>query len=98
MSWNHRVIRKEIANPASEDEKYYYEIHEVYYLANGIDIDGWSTEPINPSGMSLQELSNELVFMIGALHKPVMKIVGDNLIEIKENLATEIMTNIKNGD
>lgn len=71
MTWNHRVVKHVNPHPLDEDEKYYYQIHEVYYNADG-SIWSMTKEPIAPYGNSLEELQETLTWMKRALGKPVL--------------------------
>ena len=68
MTWNYRVICK--ADPNGPGEL--FGIHEVYYDSNG-RIEGWTEEPCDPFGESLDELHAEMEMMMAALAKPVLK-------------------------
>ena len=84
MSWNHRVVRKVIDNPVpgKEDERIVaYGIHEVYYGdADGVP-HSCTSDPVEVSGDSVQELIQTLNRMLNATLKPVLD--HDGLKEVK---------------
>jgi len=57
MSWNYRVIRKEIFGEE------HYVIHSVYYDKDG-NIQSWSADPSVPMGETLEELKDDLEKML----------------------------------
>ena len=84
--WNYRVVRK-----VSEGDSY-FEVHEVYYTDDD-RIEGWSVEPMSPSGNTFEELGKDLAYMTQALERPLLEeITGDNgkqkLVEVGEKPAT----------
>ena len=64
--WNQRIIR------TRKDEETWYEIHEVYYDAQG-RIESWTQEPVLPGGESKAELMNDIAHFISAMHYPVLE-------------------------
>jgi hypothetical protein len=81
MSWNHRVIKKTYKYDG-EEASYGYEIHEVYYDKDG-RIDGWTEQPVNPYGETVEELHTDLAYFLNALDKPVLEIKDKTLVEVK---------------
>ena len=71
MTWNYRVVRKENPGEHLEEERYSFGIHEVYYNDNGT-INACTVEPMDPHGMSLDELRACMDLMMGAFDKPVL--------------------------
>lgn len=71
MSWNHRVVRHKNPRPYDEDDKYYYRIHEVYYREDG-SIWAMTKESVEPHGLTVEELEEDLRWMLKALRKPVL--------------------------
>lgn len=81
MSFNYRVIRRDYpCGPNNEETANVYQIHEVYYRADG-SIEGWSQEPIAPYGECVSELKADLSYLITALHKPVLIESNGTLVE-----------------
>lgn len=72
MVWNYRVVRKENKGPfVTEDERYAYGIHEVYYNDAG-EIESCTVEPVDPYGTTEGELFDCMAKMNDALKKPVL--------------------------
>ena len=63
--WNRRVIKH------SEGKKAYYQIHEVYYSADKIEM--WTENAIRPGGESLDELIEELKDMLNIANYAKLK-------------------------
>jgi hypothetical protein len=80
VSWNHRVIKKTYKQ--GEETTHGYEIHEVYYDKDG-RIDGWTEQPVNPYGDTVEELHADLAYFLNALDKPVLEIKDKTLVEVK---------------
>jgi hypothetical protein len=64
--WNHRVIEKTTEYGA------WYAIHECHYYQDGT-LYACTTEPVDVSGESIQELRQTLEWMLSCLDKPVVK-------------------------
>jgi hypothetical protein len=77
MSWNYRVVEKEYLLPRElrvyeNETQTYYQIHEVYYDANG-NITMYSKEAITPFGEdSVDSLQLDLHKMQEAFNKPIL--------------------------
>jgi hypothetical protein len=54
----------------------WYGIHEVYYDEDG-KTEGWTMDPVNPQGETLDELKEELVSMVEATLEPVLDYDGE---------------------
>ena len=80
MSWNYRVIRKQL----SKNEEI-YEIHEVFYSEKG-KIENWSADPIAPHGSSASELLNSIMLMLECLQKPILEVVNKKGKETLEEI------------
>lgn len=65
MTWNYRVVRIE------EEEYDRYHLYEVYYDDDG-KIEGMTEESMHPYGESVEELQNDLEYMMEALKQPVL--------------------------
>ena len=63
--WNQRIIR------TREGEETWFEIHEVYYDAQG-QIESWTQEPVLPRGETKAELMNDIAHFVSALRHPVL--------------------------
>ncbi len=63
--WNHRVCTK------TEDEETLYEIHEVYYDDEN-EIEAWTVNAVKPLGNTLDEIRQELTWMLEAVEQPVL--------------------------
>ena len=68
MTWNHRVVE----HYNKEHDETTFNIHEIYYDDNG-DIEFWTSDPVYAQGDDLVGLHNELVYMLAACQKPVLK-------------------------
>ena len=66
MRWNHRAMRT-----VHDNGEVAYSIREVFYDDDGT-IEGWTAEPMDPHGETLDELRADLVRMLACLGKPVM--------------------------
>ena len=63
--WNYRVVR-------TEEEQYdSYQLYEVYYDDDG-KIEGMTENAMEPYGESVEELQNDLEYMMEALKQPVL--------------------------
>ena len=63
--WNYRVVR-------TEKEQYdSYQLYEVYYDDDG-KIEGMTENAMQPYGESVEELQNDLEYMMEALKQPVL--------------------------
>ncbi|ARN73644.1 hypothetical protein [Oceanicoccus sagamiensis] len=82
-TWNYRVIRKNCANTREVT----YQIHEVYYLADG-SIDCWNHTPVEPLGVSEPGLRNDIQSFLGAFRQPVLE---ERYINGKARLVAERM-------
>lgn len=71
MSWNYRVICGDGETLA---------IHEVYYDQDGVPAR-WTARPVGVMSETPEGLSDALAQMANALTKPILHLVGDNLIE-----------------
>ncbi len=72
-TWNYRVVRtKNDGLDLLEDEKYSYEIHEVYYDDNG-KVSAYSEMPMSPYGSNLNNLQDMLQKMRDATLKPILE-------------------------
>lgn len=65
MIWNYRVVRTE------EEEYDSYRLYEVYYDDEG-KIEGMTKDSTQPSGESVEELQNDLEYMMEAFGNPVL--------------------------
>lgn len=76
MTWNYRVVEKNIADKVDCSYITYdttvYEIHEVYYDKDG-NISMFSADPISPYGNDLDDLAKDLEKIKEALKKSVCK-------------------------
>lgn len=70
MSWNYRVIRQKVI--VDDEEFDSFAIHEVYYDEDGKP-GSITSDPVEPSGQTLQELGEDLRRMVAALNKPVLE-------------------------
>lgn len=68
MSWNYRVRKTKHKNGEVS-----FEIIECYYAKKGNKIIARSVDAISPHGETLEELRNDLNYMLAALKKPVVK-------------------------
>jgi hypothetical protein len=66
MSWNHRVMRQHF-----DSGEVHYGIREVFYDEDGT-VKGWTAEPVDPHGESVDGLRECLQRMLAALDKPVL--------------------------
>lgn len=70
MAWNYRIIREEDP-PINGEEQPVYIVAEVYYDEDGKP--AWRTEgPAGPAGATVEELSNDIAWIIKALTLPVL--------------------------
>lgn len=67
MSWNYRVV---------EVKPKHFELREVYYADDG-ETYGWTKEAAVPFGESLEELTEDLRYMMLALTQPVLALVPE---------------------
>ena len=69
MSWNFRVIRKDL--PTEEGTQDWYSIQEVYYNDDGTP--GAQTTDLEITAFSIDELKSTLEKMIKCLDKPILE-------------------------
>jgi len=69
VTWNYRVVKK--TNTGYDNLEEYYGIHEVYYSEEGVP-EMVTVEPVGPAGDTLEELKQDLAYMLEALKKPVL--------------------------
>ena len=70
MSWNYRVVRKRVYMGKTMNSEVRFAIHETYYDSDKpVSI---TTDPMEPYGETLEELKNDLAYMVAALEKPVL--------------------------
>ena len=72
--WNYRVIEK-----GSEDYKY-YEVHEVYYDADG-KIIAWTENPIDLHIEAVADIKFLMKRFKKAVKKTVLRIDGEDLVD-----------------
>ena len=87
--WNYRIIRRRNEHPIEDlVPEFYYEIHEVYYKKNKIDL--WTATSMTPYGESREDLIRGLQMMLHDAKKyPVLeeqknKHGKDILVEVLE--------------
>ena len=68
MGWNYRVMKQTHA-----DGRTTFALHETYYTKEG-QIDGWTAEPSEPYGETLEELRVNLEQMTRALDYEVIEV------------------------
>lgn len=71
MSWNYRVVKQVDT----------YQVSEVWYDNDGKP-NGWAF--VHPHGGDMLELLKDVEMMQRALDKPILEIVGINLVEYVE--------------
>lgn len=69
MSWNHRVVKRMIKGLNEEVPS--FGIHEAFYDKNG-RVWGITQEPMDPHGETIEELRQDLEWMMKALEHPVL--------------------------
>jgi len=72
MSWNYRIMKREI----SENE-FEFGIYEVYYNENG-KINGWTEESIVPVVDNKEGLKNEMEEMLKAFNSETILYTEEN--------------------
>lgn len=85
MSWNYRIIRSE------NEGDVFYQMHEAYY-EDGKDTssvpNSWSEKPIDPLGNKIEELKDDIEYMLLAFDKPILQRHKDprieKLVEVKD--------------
>lgn len=95
-TWNYRVIKK----PCARTREVTYQIHEIYYLADG-SIDCWNHTPVEPLGVSEPSLRNDIQSFLGAFRLPVLeehfingraKLVEERMIMHSEDLQADYVS------
>lgn len=79
MTWNYRVMRHEHLDEATGEKEESFALHEVYYESKDVndltvsatDV-GYTSEPIQVVGESVEDLRETLQRMLAALDKPVI--------------------------
>lgn len=49
----------------------WYQIHEVYYDSK-LEPDSWTVDGVNPGGNTLEDLRDELIWMLEATEKEIL--------------------------
>ena len=70
MSWNYRVVRKNVYMGKTMAPEVKFAIHETYYDSD--KPTAITTDSMEPYGETLEELKNDLSYMVAALEKPVL--------------------------
>jgi hypothetical protein len=65
--WNYRVLRKNHPEGITT-----YHVHEVTYDDDG-SIMGWSVEPVEPFGESVEDLQADVHYFLQAFRRPILK-------------------------
>lgn len=65
MNWNYRIVRRSFKGHTS------YQVHEVYYRPDGT-IEGWTENPIIPTGETPEELKQDFSRQLLAFESPVL--------------------------
>jgi len=69
MSWNYRVFRHKSTCGTDYQS---FTIHECYYDSKGVP-NGWTKDPIEPFGNTLEELENCCKMILKAFKEPVLE-------------------------
>jgi len=64
--WNHRVLKEILPNG-----KDWYSVREVFYNADG-SINGYTKEPVDISGESIDDLRKYVQWILNCLDKPIL--------------------------
>lgn len=67
MSWNYRVVKR-----TYDTGEIWYQMHEAYYNNAG-EITAITVKPIDPAGMTMDDLKESLDWMYKALDKPILE-------------------------
>lgn len=87
MSWNYRVVRKNVYMGKTIAPEVQYGIHETYY--SGDKPTAITTDHMRPYGETLEELKSDLEKMVAALEKPVLNWEDfKNNKEVQQNAQT----------
>lgn len=84
-TWNYRVMK---------DNDGHFTIRETFYNEEK-NIEGW-TEECSPFGETLEELSDDLNYMLSALDKEILiesEVLNKKIDEIKADITQEIIDN-----
>jgi hypothetical protein len=85
MAWDYRVVFSPYEDNGETGE---FSIREVYYDEEG-EIAWWSDEAIVPSGDDFWSFAEDFDAMAHAFERPVLVLIGDELIEDDEEEETE---------
>jgi len=91
MTWNYRVVRKNVYMGKTVSPEVQFGIHETYY--DGDKPTAITTDQMRPYGETLEELKNDLSKMMIALEKPVL-----NWEDFKDKEVPEGVKAIGGGD
>lgn len=90
MIWNYRVMRAHEKIPNASNSETYYAIYEVYYAEDG-SITNWTQDASgSPFGATLEEMSNDLAWIMTALTKPVLDYETGKEVEPAKLLADDL--------
>ena len=71
MTWNYRVVRKNVYMGKTINPEVQFGIHETYYNSEDKPT-AITTDHMRPYGETLEELKSDLEKMVAALEKPVL--------------------------
>ena len=91
MSWNYRVCRSEYkgwdATKHDEEDRYTFGIHSVYYVDDHPNEDDHirftSVKPMDPHGLTLEDLKEDVKKMRRALKMPIIDL--ETLVYVPED-------------
>lgn len=69
-TWDYRVMRRAVKIKGTKKYDVSFGIYEVYF-DNG-RVEGWTTDPVEPHGDTLDDLKTDIKWMRQALKKPVL--------------------------
>ena len=89
MSWNYRVLRREVGIVEQEPE---LGIYEVYYSDEGLP-NACSAQPQSPRGDSLKSLHEDFLRMAKAFSKPVLDFLPvDDTMVMRPSVHADVPT------
>lgn len=82
MSWNYRMFKRAIPSGEGDgDTVDDFYVGEAYYDDNG-KLNGWTADPVSPSGETLVELLNDLANYGAAIGSAYIDLTVDPPVEV----------------
>lgn len=93
MRWDYRLIRRKRRNPVTEQDEFYYGVHEAYYsTSSSYTPDSYTAEAVVVVGDSIEDVCCQLQQMLAALDKPIVLGYPKDDVEPPTAVTTDLLT------